>query len=215
MKDRNDLSQFPAFQTEYLRRDPCCDSIEELASDGATTVDRPVIQVLYDASKYVRALGQAIYIKHASSLRPATANVVRIDNQIFLQTDYNAFLRPLLYSIDLASSNSEDDSTSDDEADDGEVAIMSKASATPDSVLDRASSSSGSSRRSSVFSASSTPKSRAQIPRQTDVKAILDDATIMLSPIRLVRRRHPATKPSEDQVIFVRGPSRLAIARPC
>jgi hypothetical protein len=199
MKDCNVLARFPAFQTEYLRRDPCCDSIEELASDGATTVDRPAIQVLYDASKSVRALGQAIYIKHASSLRPATANVVRIGNQIFLQTVYHAFLRPLLHSIDSASSSapkndSEDDSTSDDEADDAEVAIMSKASATLDSISDRASSSSVSSRRSSVFSASSTPNSRAQIPRQTDIKDILDGATTMLSPFAWSRRRHPATK---------------------
>lgn len=199
MKDCNVLSRFPAFQIEYLRRDPCCDSIEELASDGATTVDRPAIQVFYDSSKSVRALGQAIYIKHASSLRPATANVVRIGNQIFLQTVYHAFLRPLFHSIDSTSSSapkndSEDDSTSDDETDDAEVAIMSKASATPDSVWDRASSSSGSSRRSSVFSTSSTPKSRAQIPRQMDVKAILDDATTMLSPFAWSRRRYPATK---------------------
>ena len=46
MKDRNVLSRFPAFQTEYLRRDPCCDLIEELASDSATTVDRLYLSLI-------------------------------------------------------------------------------------------------------------------------------------------------------------------------
>ncbi|KAH7095584.1 hypothetical protein FB567DRAFT_431805 [Paraphoma chrysanthemicola] len=66
-----------------------------LASGNASSSDiesvKVATEVFYDPSQPVRVMGLPIYIRHPSSLRPATANAVCVQNRIFLQTVYHAF----------------------------------------------------------------------------------------------------------------------------
>ncbi|KAH4416864.1 hypothetical protein HBH92_059580 [Parastagonospora nodorum] len=66
------------------------------------------LQVLYDASAPMKQTGLAIYIRHPSSLRPATANAVHIGTRLYLQTVGHAF-HDIEVIIDTAASTAEED----------------------------------------------------------------------------------------------------------
>ncbi|KAH6138817.1 hypothetical protein HBI55_126120 [Parastagonospora nodorum] len=66
------------------------------------------LQVLYDASAPMKQTGLAIYIRHPSSLRPATANALHIGTRLYLQTVGHAF-HDIEAIIDTAASTAEED----------------------------------------------------------------------------------------------------------
>ncbi|PVI00643.1 hypothetical protein DM02DRAFT_387415 [Periconia macrospinosa] len=200
MKDCSVLSRYPEFRAEYVRKDPGCDQIEELASSEVPAIDQQIAtEVLFDASEQASVLGQKIYISHPDSLRPATGNVIRRGDRIFYKTVFHAFRGSASKDKTLDSTEDEnyesDSSDSEDEIDEAELAIMSIGSRSPDTWSNGASLSSGSSRRSSIFSGSSTPKARNTAAAHDDIRTTLEDANARLAPFAFTRRRFLASEP--------------------
>ncbi|KAF2685470.1 hypothetical protein K458DRAFT_24991 [Lentithecium fluviatile CBS 122367] len=191
IKESGIMSRFPDFQTKYVSKDPGSVKIEPLASgDGPLVLPlspKVATEAYIDITKPLCLLGMPVYVRHSTSIRTATANVVRVRDRIFLQTANHVFyenfpdLANLPYPDDdeLEIDSDSDSDTDDNNDDEVSVAITSIASASPDTWSDRASSNdSAGSRRSSIFSDVPTPKLIYQ-PRDTD--AMLHDAATKLA----------------------------------
>jgi hypothetical protein len=110
--------------------DPGFQQLEQLASPTSDkhTETRPsyAAQILFDQSQSIRLRGMAIYIRHGCSVRKATANVLRIGDQFYLQSVYHVFMPKSSqdeaegrienqYKIDFGSAEEEDDDDSENE----------------------------------------------------------------------------------------------------
>lgn len=220
MKESGILSRHPGFGTVYVSKDPGSDNIVPLASGKAPNAriqtGKDATEILYDASRPVSPMGIPIYIGHSSSLRPATANTVRIGGRLFLQTVRHAF-RDSPSKVDMTTTMNEDleiDSDSESEIDyddEANIAITSIGSRSPDTWSDLASPDSGSSRRLSFNSGTSTPTAAPASQLHATGKTTLDDAaaqlnnaitdlneaTAKLTPFTLTGRRFPLKEPAQ------------------
>jgi hypothetical protein len=182
--------QYPGYGTEYVNKDPGTSNIMPLTSDlssDRTLLDTEAAKtILYDASIPMATMGVAVYISDSSSLRPATANLVRIGDQILFQTVHHAFravpvgveMAPVIVGEDLVIDS--DSETEDDHDNEAQVEVTSAGSQSTDTLSCFESQYSGHSRRSSFTPRTSTLTSPAREPvssqgRVTDSIA-LDDA---------------------------------------
>jgi hypothetical protein len=191
------MSRYPDFRVKYVSKDPGFHKLETLASSEeslckTTTLIESTTEVLYDETQPFRTIGMPIYIRHSTSLRTATANVVRVGAGIFLQTASHAFYGNMPIAVDPIDSASDeleidsDSESSDGDEDDANVAITSIASQSPDSWSDQASSAgSGFSRRSSLFSDAATPTVKFS---PLDNRIALDEANAKLVDESLERK---------------------------
>jgi hypothetical protein len=74
---------------EFFASDGTIEWLNSTNHDGATEVYFDLR--LYLSTGMYRTKGLAIYIKHSSGLRRATANVVCLENRVYLQSVYHAF----------------------------------------------------------------------------------------------------------------------------
>jgi hypothetical protein len=192
------LSQYPDFGTEYVNKDPGCSNIVPLtsgppaSSDCATLAMDDMKTILYDASIPIVSMGVPIYISNSSSLRPATANLVRVGDQIFFQTVHHAF-RAFPVGLDMASVTLEEDlvidsdsETEDDHDYEAQIEVTtSVGSRSPDTLSCLESQYSGHSRQPSNTQRHSTlmssAKGRVSLQDRVTGKAALDDTTGQLS----------------------------------
>jgi hypothetical protein len=167
IRNSNILSPFPAFKTAEIARDPglaavCAgpnvsrpsrnlipQAMELLASNSRISSEESALQptataeIFYDRSKPLRRYGQDILVRNGTKLRAATANLVRIDQRMYLQTVYHAFSEPshLLGNHEAAPDfDNEFDMDSDSEGEedtdeDSLIAITSTASRSSESLV--------------------------------------------------------------------------------
>jgi hypothetical protein len=163
------LSQYPEFGTKYVNKDPGSLNIVQLAldtsSDRRTSATENVKTILYDASIPIASMGVPIYIANASSLRPATANLVRVDDHIFFQTVHHAFCTvsggfEMAPVEDLVIDS--DSETEDDHDAEAQVEVTSAGSRSPSTISCFESQYTGRSRRSSFTPRTSTVASPAK-----------------------------------------------------
>jgi hypothetical protein len=184
------LAQYPEFRTQYVNKDPGSVNIMPLASGTSsgptilTTED--ATEILYDTSRPITPMGVPIYIRTTSSLRPATANLVRLGDRLFFQTVHHAF-RADPIGFDMTSITTDEDlvidsdsETENDYYNEAQLEVTSAGSRSPDTLSCLDSQYSGRSRRSSFTPCTSTLTSptRGPIPSQDRVKGknALDDA---------------------------------------
>lgn len=161
MKESGVLLKYPNFSTKYVDKDPGSVNIVSLAVGGVPMASNIAAEILYDPSEPMRSMGLAIYVSHADHLRPATANVLRLGNQTFLQTVRHAFHENLPESNSTISTAEDDlvidsDSDSESEQDDElHIDITSAGSRSPNTVSYATSLKSGYSRSYSFVSGTS------------------------------------------------------------
>jgi hypothetical protein len=193
------LRQYSEFRMRCMNKDPGSGSIIPLAfenpADTSTSTTERGVEVLYDSSRPISCAGFPIYVRRSSSLRPATANTLRVGSRIYLQTVGHAFYdsQPPLGTVDTAmeedmiiDSDSESDTDYNDEM---HIGITSAASRSLDTLPYVASSRSGCSGSLSTISRCSTPR-RSTItedylgdcgPSITALTSALDEVTTNLT----------------------------------
>jgi hypothetical protein len=158
MNESGIISQYPEFDTKYVNRDPGPVNMMLLSSgnssESAILTTEDATEILYDASVPITPLGVPIYVRNSSSLRPATANLVRLGDRIFFQTVHHVF-GAVLAGADMTSIIGEEDLVIDSDSETGneydneaQVATTSTGSLSPNTVSDSESQYSGRSRRS-------------------------------------------------------------------
>ncbi|KAF1994118.1 hypothetical protein P154DRAFT_586790 [Amniculicola lignicola CBS 123094] len=168
------MSNYPGFGAAYVSKDPGFSKLKKLASESSDTEAREdlVTEVLYDPLKPIKAFGTTVYIRHKNSIRTATANAVRIGDQVRLQTIYHAFV---CHNIGDESEDDSDDDAFEIDSDWGgeswdeseaDVDLTSIGSQSPDNCSESGSSDNEYS-RSSTFS--------------NDYKTIFDDPELSSS----------------------------------
>jgi hypothetical protein len=164
--------QYPEYGTEYVNKDPGTSNIMPLTSGSSS--NRTILAteaaktILYDASIPMATMGLAVYISDSSSLRPATANLVRTGDQILFQTVHHAFravpvgveMAPVIVGEDLVIDS--DSETEDDHDNEAQVELTSAGSQSTDTISYFESPYSGHSRRSSFTPRTSTLTSPAR-----------------------------------------------------
>jgi hypothetical protein len=178
------FSHYPEFDTQYVNKDPGSINMMTLAagksSNSRISMTEDTKKILYDASLPITSMGLPIYIRNVSSLRPATANIVRVGDQIFFQTVQHAF-RDVAVGVETASVTLEEDlvidsdsETDDDHYNEAQVEVTSAGSRSPDVIPCFGSQYSEHSR-----SSSSTPHTSAVVSPARDhvaAKMLLNDA---------------------------------------
>jgi hypothetical protein len=179
------LSQYPEFGTKYVNKDPGSLNIVPLAldtsSDCRTSATEKVKTILYDASIPIASMGVPIYIANSSSLRPATANLVRVDDHIFFQTVHHAFctvsggfeMAPVEEDLVIDS----DSETEDDHDAEAQVEVTSAGSRSPSTISCFESQYTGRSRRSSFTPRTSTVASPAK--ESVSLQGLLTDRMML------------------------------------
>ncbi|KAH4818761.1 hypothetical protein HBH61_036980 [Parastagonospora nodorum] len=171
IKESKILQQYPQFQTKCMNKDPGTHKMLPLAfgplGQPGLRIPQSSLQVLYDASTPMKQTGLAIYIRHPSSLRPATANLLRIGTRLYLQTVGHAFHDTEVITDTAASTAEEDlvldsDSESDtDYSDEIHIGITSAASQSLETFSFADSDGSECSHSPSTVSNLSTPRTSA------------------------------------------------------
>jgi len=205
MKESGVLSNYPSFSTKYVDKDPGYGNIVSLASGTVPMVSDVAAEILYDPSQPMRSMGLAIYISHSDLLRPATANVIQLGNQTFLQTVRHAFDKSLPESNTTISTGEEDlvidsDSDSDPEEDDElHIDITSAGSKSPSIVSYATSLKSGYSRPYSFVSGRSIHVADDELdeidtmvsPLPSSIESALDELTPFTLKFPKFRPRQP------------------------
>ncbi|KAI8933247.1 hypothetical protein NX059_009878 [Plenodomus lindquistii] len=139
LKKSSILPKYPEFRTAHSARDPdLVDLVGKLRAPGnghripAASINQPLTGdvetnmrsgsasgtgpslttvVYYDATVPLTKIGQLIYVRHASGYRAATANVIRLKDNLVLQTVYHVFCD----SEDLPSSETRDINDGDEQ----------------------------------------------------------------------------------------------------
>lgn len=108
LKESGILEQYPEFKTEYVNNDPGSRNVVILSSDVSTehimsiadsdvstehtmSIADDAEEVLFDHMRPLSALGNPVFIRRDSGLRPATANAVWNGDTLALQTVLHAF----------------------------------------------------------------------------------------------------------------------------
>lgn len=104
LKESGVLHRYPDFSTAFVGRDPGSLNIMNLTSGISTEYPTLAIEhaqeVLFDQSASLSPLGLRVFVKHVTSLRPATANAVWVEDRLFLQTVSHAFYKDTVIAED-------------------------------------------------------------------------------------------------------------------
>ncbi|OAQ58071.1 nicotinamide N-methyltransferase [Pochonia chlamydosporia 170] len=90
------LKEYPGFRTGHVMEDPGWGAeLVQLASDEEMASNmrplQPVEEVFYDRTTPLRATGMTIFVRHGSSMRPATGNLIQTHGRSFYLTAGHAF----------------------------------------------------------------------------------------------------------------------------